>query len=153
MTDEEWLLQLWDQMTEQTFITLKFCRTSQKDSTLSVYHLFHGKWYNWNVHPMALPGTRVVMYKDHTMRRSWVPLGLDAWHCGPAFDHYRNMIFFVPKTGDPRVSGSFDLFPQHCLLPTLNPTQHVEVVHEELRESIMALPKKKTTTVPSKCHH
>ena len=47
-----------------------------------------------------------------------------------------------PETGGHRISGSFDLFPQHCLLPTLNPTQHVEAVHDELRESIMALPKK-----------
>ena len=39
--------------------------------------------------------------------------------------------------------GSFSLFPQHCLLPTLNPTQHVEAVHDKLRESIMALTKKR----------
>ena len=92
---------------------------------------------------MAPPGTRAVVYEDPTTRRSWAPRGLDAWYCGPAFDHYRNMKFFVPETGGHRISGSFDLFPQHCLLPTLNPTQHVEALHDELRESIMALPKKR----------
>ena len=91
---------------------------------------------------MAPPGTRAVVYEDPKTRRSWAPRGLDAWYCGPVFDHYRNMKFFVPETGGHRNSGSFDLFPQHCLLPTLNPTQHVEAVHNELRESIMALPKK-----------
>ena len=53
------------------------------------------------------------------------------------------MIFFVPEIGGHRISGSCDLFPQHCLLPTLNPVQHVEAVHDELRDAIMALPKKR----------
>ena len=52
------------------------------------------------------------------------------------------MKFFVPKTGGHRTSGSFDLFLQHCLLPTLNLMQHAEAVYDKLRESIMALPKK-----------
>ena len=57
-----------DQMTEQGIITLNLCQTLRKDTALSAYHLFHGKRYDWNVHPMALPGTRVVVYKDHTTR-------------------------------------------------------------------------------------
>ena len=128
---------------KQGIITLNICRTSRKDPKLLAYHSFHGKRYDWNAHPMAPPGTRAVVYEDPKTRRSWAPRGLDAWYCGPSFDHYRNMKFFVPETGGHRISGSFDLFPQHCLLPTLNPTQHVEAVHDELRESIMALPKKR----------
>ena len=54
--------------------------------------------------------------------------------------------------GGHRVFGSFDLFPQHCLFPALNPMQHVEAVHKELRESIMALPKK-IQAAPAKSHY
>ena len=93
------------------------------------------------MHPMTPPGTRVVVYKDPMTQQSWAPRGFDAWYCGPAFDHYRNMKFFVPEMDGHRVSGSFNLFPQHCLLPTLNPTPHVEAMHKELSESIMDLPK------------
>ena len=53
------------------------------------------------------------------------------------------MTCFVPETGGHRISGSFNLFPQHCLLPTLNLIQRVEAMHDKLRESIMALPKKR----------
>ena len=60
--------------------------------------------------------------------------------------------FFVPETGGHRISGSYDLFPQHCLLPTMNPTQHVKAVHEELRETIMALPKKRRQRLQKSNH-
>jgi hypothetical protein len=53
------------------------------------------------------------------------------------------MICFIPETGDHRISGSFNLFPQHCLLPTLNPVQYVKAVHDELRDAIISLPKKR----------
>ena len=86
-TDREWPLQLWDQLTEQGIITLNICRTSRKDPKCSAYHSFHGKRYDWNAHPMAPPGTRAVVYEDPKTRRSWAPRGLDAWYCGPSFDH------------------------------------------------------------------
>eukprot|EP00804_Cyclotella_cryptica_P024159 CCRYP_015591-RA/>CCRYP_015591-RA protein AED:0.25 eAED:0.16 QI:0/0/0/1/1/1/2/0/716 len=39
------------------------------------------------------------------------------------------------------VSGSYDLFPQHGILPTLTPEQHAVEVHKELFESIQVLDK------------
>ena len=76
----------------------------------------------------------------------WGCKGIDAWYCGLAMDHYRNSKFFVPATKAYRISGSFDLFPQHCILPTFTPEQHVEEVHPELFESAQHLtkPAKKT---------
>ena len=50
---------------------------------------------------------------------------------------------FVPKTRGCQTSGPYNLFPKHCLLPTLSPTHHVEAVHDKLHEAIMALPKKR----------
>ena len=86
---------------------------------------------------------RLSTYRDPTTQQPLASYGLNAWYCGPVFDHYRTMKLFVSETFGHRVSGSPDLFPQHCLLPTLNPTQHIEAVHKELRESIVALPKKR----------
>ena len=74
-------------------------------------------------------------------RALWGPRGLDAWYCGPAFDHYRNCKFYVPSTKAYRTSGSYDLFPQHCILPTFTPEQHTQEVYTELFESIQKLTK------------
>ena len=92
-TDSKWPLQLCNQLTEQGFITLNLCRTSGKHPDKSAYHSFHGHRYNWNKHPMASLGTRAVVYQPPDNRTSWGPRGVDAWYCGPAFDHYRNLIF------------------------------------------------------------
>ena len=48
----------------------------------------------------------------------------------------------MPETRSYRTSGSFDLFPQHCILPTFSPEQHANEVHEELKEAVQNLPKK-----------
>ena len=57
-------------------------------------------------------------------------------------DHYRNMIFFVPETQAYRTSASFDLYPQHCQLPTLSEQQHNETVVTEWLESLQRLKNK-----------
>jgi hypothetical protein len=48
---------------------------------------------------------------------------------------------FVPATKAYRTSGSFDLFPQHCILPTFTPEQHSNEVYSELFESVQKLSK------------
>eukprot|EP00804_Cyclotella_cryptica_P009769 CCRYP_013224-RA/>CCRYP_013224-RA protein AED:0.47 eAED:0.47 QI:0/0/0/1/0/0/3/0/224 len=40
-----------------------------------------------------------------------------------------------------KTSGSFDLFPQHCILPSFTPEQHTQEVYNELFESIQKLKK------------
>ena len=52
------------------------------------------------------------------------------------------MIFFVPETQAYRTSASFDLYPQHCQLPTLSEPQHNETVATEWLESLQRLKKK-----------
>eukprot|EP00804_Cyclotella_cryptica_P017050 CCRYP_003285-RA/>CCRYP_003285-RA protein AED:0.19 eAED:0.21 QI:0/0/0/1/1/1/2/0/900 len=140
-TDSNWPLQLWDTMTEKAIITLNLLCTSRIDPSKSAYHQLHGHRYNWNAYPLAPPGTKAIIYESPTTRTSWGTRGLDAWYCGPAFNHYRNMKFYVPSTKAYRVSGSYDLFPQHCILPTFTPAQHTNEVHRELFESTQILDK------------
>eukprot|EP00804_Cyclotella_cryptica_P002616 CCRYP_010443-RA/>CCRYP_010443-RA protein AED:0.32 eAED:0.22 QI:0/-1/0/1/-1/1/1/0/664 len=138
-TDSEWPLQLWDNLTEQALITLNLLRTSRVDPTKSAYHQLHGHKYDWNAHPLAPPGTKAIVYESPQGRASWGSRGLDAWYCGPSFDHYQNCKFYVPSTKSYRTSGSYDLFPQHCILPAFTPVQHTQEVDNELFESIQKL--------------
>ena len=138
-TDSEWPLQLWDQLTEQGLITLNLCRTSRKHPAKSAYHSFQGHRYDWNKNPMAPPGTRAVVYLTPDNRRSWGPRGIDGWYCGPAMDHYRNLLFYIPETKSYRTSATFDLFPQHCLILILTDKEHNKTVTKEWVESIQCL--------------
>ena len=126
----------------QAVITCNILRTSRIDPSKSAYHQIHGERYDWNKCPMAPPGSRAVIYEDPDTRNLWESHGTDAWYCGPALDHYQCMHFYVPSTRSYRVSGSFDLFPQHCLLPEMTIDQHAEVVFTELTDTIDQLPKK-----------
>eukprot|EP00804_Cyclotella_cryptica_P014738 CCRYP_021242-RA/>CCRYP_021242-RA protein AED:0.23 eAED:0.23 QI:0/0/0/1/1/1/2/0/599 len=128
-------------MTEQAIITLNLLRPSRIDPTKSAYHQVHGHRYDWNAYPLAAPGTKAIIYESPTTQTAWGARGLDAWYCGRVFDHYRNMMFYVPSTKAYRVSGSYDLFPQHCILPTFTPEQNSSEVHRELFESIKTLNK------------
>ena len=138
-TDQDWPLQLWDQLTMQAVVTLNLVQMSRIDSSKSAYHQVHGHKFDWNRYPMAPPGTKAVIWLDPDEQTSWGTRGLDAWYCGPALDHYRNCIFYVPKTRSYRISTSFDLFPQHCMLPEFTPDQHANEVHNELVESVEAM--------------
>eukprot|EP00804_Cyclotella_cryptica_P014650 CCRYP_012669-RA/>CCRYP_012669-RA protein AED:0.66 eAED:0.28 QI:0/0/0/0.66/0/0.33/3/0/1062 len=138
-TDKDWPLQLWDTLTQQALITLNLLRTSQIDPTKSAYHQLHGHRYDWNAHPLAPPGTKAIIYESPNTRTSWGPRGLGAWYCGPSLNHYRNAKFYVPETKAYRISGSYDLFPQHCILPTFTPDQHVQEVYTELFEAVQQL--------------
>ena len=79
---------------------------------------------------------------DAVTRASWSPRGIDAWYCGPAMDNYRCSYFYVPEHRSMRISGSYDLFPQHCTMPTFTPEQHAVEVQNELMEAVQKLPKR-----------
>ena len=140
-TDSEWPLQLWNNLTKQALITLNLCRTSRKHPDRSAYHYFYGKRYDWNKRPMAPPGTRTVVHEAPEGKLSWGTQGIDGWYCCPVFGHYQNMRFYVPETKAYRTSASYDLFPQHFLLPTLPEQQHNKEVAQECIESTQRLKK------------
>ena len=66
------------------------------------------------------------------VRGSWASRGTDAWYLGPSKDHYRYNLFYVPETRACRISGSAQLFPQHCQVPNLSRDEHLKALTEEL---------------------
>lgn len=142
-TDENFPLQLWNHLTVQAEITCNILRRSRLNPTISAYEQLHGHKYNWNAHPLAPPGTRAVIHVSPAVRTSWGPRGVDAWYCGPALDHYQCHHFYVPETRAMRISGTYELYPQHCDLPILTPQQHLHQVIRELLRGMIQLPLRK----------
>ncbi len=50
-------------------------------------------------------------------------------------DHYQCSLFYVPETQAYRISGSAELFPQHCQIPNMSPHQHLRALTDELRDT------------------
>ena len=128
-------------MTEKAVITCNILRTSRINPKKLAYHQLHGRRYDWNRFPLAPPVTRAVLYLYPDNRSSWGTRGIYALYCGPYNDHYRCNTFYVPEKRSYRISGSFDPFPYHCSLPDMLPEQHLNAVHDELIQSIIALEK------------
>ncbi len=49
-----------------------------------------------------------------------------------AQDHYQCDHYYIPKTRAYCISGLTELFPQHCQLPLLTPSQHIRTLTDEL---------------------
>ena len=58
---------------------------------------------------------------------------MDACYLGPSADHYQCNLYYVPETRAYHISGSAELFPQHCQVPNLSPNAHLKALTEELQ--------------------
>ena len=131
VTDSEFPLQLWDKLTSQVETTLNLMRESHINPRISAYEAIWGP-YDWNCFPLAPPGCKAVIYESPAAHGSWGSHGTDAWCLGPSVDHYRCNHYFVPETRSYRISGSAELFPQHCQVPFLSTNDHLHELTSEV---------------------
>jgi hypothetical protein len=94
--------------------------------------------------PFAPIGCKVIIYEVLAARGSWALQGADALYLGPSKDHYRCNLYYVPETHAYRISGSAELFPQHCQIPNLSPNEHLRALTKELATTTSSV--SKTTT-------
>ncbi len=130
-TDSEFPLQLWDKLTSQVETTLNLMQTSRINPRILVYEAI---WdlYDWNRFPLAPSGCKAVIYESSAARGSWGSHGTDAWYLGPSVDHYRCNHYLVPETRAYQISGSAELFPQHCQVPFLSTNDHLHELTSEV---------------------
>jgi hypothetical protein len=75
------------------------------------------------------------VYKDGDTQGLWALHGVDAFYMGPSKDHYRCNLYYVPDTKAYHVSGSTELFPQHCQVPLMTLHQHFLALMDELTKN------------------
>jgi hypothetical protein len=105
---------------------------------MSAYEAIWGP-YNWNCFPLAPPGCKVVIYESPNTQELWGSCGTDAWYLGPLVDHYRCNHYFVPKTRAYQISGSAELFPQHCQVLFLTTKDHLQELTNEMVSTLGAM--------------
>ena len=64
---------------------------------------------------------------------------------GPSKDHYQCHLYYVPETLGYCVSGSADLFPQHCIEQMFTPITHVKELADKLQQTLATMCRKKLT--------
>jgi hypothetical protein len=88
--------------------------------------------YNWDLYLIAPLGCKAVIYEAPAVQGSWALGGTDAWLLGPLAGHYHCNLYFFPETRTYQISGSAELFPQHCQVPNLSKTAHLKALTKEL---------------------
>ena len=76
-------------------------------------------------HPLAPPGTKVIIHRKTSDRPSWAFHGQMGWYIGPATSHYRCVRCFIPKTRSEIISDTVKFIPQHIPIPTANIDEHI----------------------------
>jgi hypothetical protein len=132
--DSEFPIQLWDKLAPQVQDCINLLWCSCISPYKSAYETLEEP-YNFNPYPLAPLGTRAITYEDSDRQASWAPHGLDVWYLCPSKDHYRCHHYSVPKTRGYRISGSADLFPQHCREPSYSHYSHIQKLSSELHEN------------------
>jgi hypothetical protein len=146
-TDVDFPLQLWDKLAPQVQDTLNLLRTSRTTPGILVYEALNGP-YNWGCYPLAPIGCKAIIYEAPAVRGSWALRGTDAWCLGPSKDHYRCNLYYVPETRAYRISGSAELFPQHCQVPNLSPKEHLRALTEEIQTTAQSVKETPTKEEP-----
>ena len=118
-------------MLRQAELCVNLLRNARVNPTLSAWsYLFRP--FDFNKTPLAPPGTKLVIHKKPTNRKSWDFHGEDGYYIGPAMDHYRCITAYIPKTHSERVTDTATLIPNVVPIPETTVEDHVKATATQL---------------------
>jgi hypothetical protein len=137
--DNEFPMKKWDGLMEQIEITTNLLRPFRPDSTISAYHGMHGSPYDFNSHPLAPPGIKVLIYEAPNVRTSWAPHGVLGYYLGPALSHHRSFRVHCAHTNAERISDSLAWFPVAYRMPGSSAAELLLAQIHDLHVTLTAL--------------
>jgi hypothetical protein len=129
-TDDAFPMYLWDKTLPQAELTLNLLRGSRINPKLSAWEQIHGR-YDFNAHPIAPPGIRVLAHLKPAQRSTWSPHAFQGWYVGPSFEHYRCYQVWATDTRQIRIVNQLTWFPQRPF-PKLTSTDLLRATVEDL---------------------
>ena len=106
-------MHLWCRIIEQVMETLKLLWTFRLNPKISAEIQLNGV-FGFNVTPMVLPGTKVIIHGKINGLKIWSPHGFKGWYVGPAQENYRCYRLYLVSSS----SIIFDIFYSQVILCT-----------------------------------
>ena len=106
----------WDELLPHTELTLNLMRSSRVSRLISAWAQLHGT-FDYNRHPLAVPGTAVIAHEMPDQRDSWGPHGKPAFYLGTAMEHYRCHRVWIPSLSSVRVVSTVAWYPEPYYMP------------------------------------
>ena len=129
--DPDFPITEWDRLLEQAEMTLNMLRTSRCHPKLSAFAYLSGP-HDFRKNPLAPPGTKVIIHKKPTVRKTWGYHGEPGWYVGPAFHHYRCFKCFVPATAKEIIADTVKFIPKKLHLPQVNMNTYLQLAVEKI---------------------
>jgi hypothetical protein len=111
-------LQLWDEFLPQVELTLNMLHFSCRNPLISANHKLKM--------PLALLGTKALVYNNPATWTSWAPYATDGFYVGPATDCYRCLRFYIPATV--RISA-------HCAVVFKFQTRRIDILELTIQQN------------------
>ena len=134
--DSSFPMHQWPKLIPQANITINLLRPSSINPLISAYKGIFNSDYDFLAHPIAPPGIKVTVYEPSDNRTSWNPHGVSGYYLGPALQHYRNMVTYIPETNGIRMSDQIDYFPTKFLFPGASTAEILIAAIDNLKLSL-----------------
>jgi hypothetical protein len=148
-TDPDYPANAWDQLLPHVIHTLNMLRPSKINPQVSAHTMMKGH-HDYNSHPIAPAGCKIVIHERRNERGSWANHGTDGFYISQAPNHYRNFTCYIPSTGMPRISNTVEFFPAHGKVPYLSTTETIALILKELKELLQSDQTTQFQTDPTK---
>ena len=133
-------LALWCRMCTQVDLSVNIVRKCRQNPLLSAWAAMNGE-YHFDAHPIAPPGTQMMMHEKPGRRKTWGFNAKKAWYLGPCFKHYRSVRGLLPATGGERISDTYR-FKHHAIdIPQLTAADRILEAAKQLDAAIAQQPK------------
>ena len=123
-TDENFPMQLWDQVLPHAECQLSLLRKSRVDDSKSAYEVLYGK-HDYNAKPWAPLGCAVEMHINPKNRKSWEPHTKAGYYIGNSGDHYRCHSVWIRDTRNVRVGQTVFFRHKYLTQPAVTETDAI----------------------------
>ena len=130
-TDPSFPTEIFDELIAQTEITLNHLRPCKHRPSISAYEGLYGKKFDFNAHPIAPCGVKVLVYEAPDVRGTFAPHGVNGFYLGPALEHYRCFVTWVVPTKTKRISDTLAWFTKPYKMPGAS---HIEQLHAVIKD-------------------
>eukprot|EP00536_Pseudo-nitzschia_multiseries_P018409 jgi/Psemu1/55461/gm1.55461_g len=115
----------------QTFKNHFIARLNGVDNNFP--HMSYKEVYDYNKHPLAPMGCRVIIHDRAQERGAWQDHGTRGFYIGPALKHYRNYTCIGESSRDTRVSNTVAFFPK-ADMPETSSTDRLLMILQDIKE-------------------
>ena len=137
-------IQEWDLLIPQAVLTLNLLRNARINPQLSSHAFLFGV-HDFNKHPLAPFGTKVMIHNKSNHRGSWEYRATEGWYVGPSTEHYRCFKCYKPLTKEVVISDTVQLIEENIPLPVAKLDDYLRQAVDDIL-SILKQPQ--ATTLP-----